>query len=123
MKFLGKLRIVILLFFGQIGLLYIMPIDSIPIPLMLLVTFLYGFFCESYILGFINGILSLMSFFVALWLWYYVIQATPIGGVSHLTLTDPESYVLALLFGMFGIISVTLGPLLKKRDASRKSTF
>lgn len=120
MKFLGKLLIVILLFFIQIGFLCIAQSDSAPIGLVLLVTFLYGFLCDDYFLGFINGILSWTSFFVAVGLWSYVIQGLPIWDVLRPVFTDSEFYVLALLFGMFGIIFVTLGRWLKQREASRK---
>jgi len=105
MKFLGKLLIASLLFFGQIGSSYISGVPA-NISLSFLVTLLYGFWCDNYILGFINGILSWSSFFIAIGFWYYIH-----GGSFWNTfpLTAPAFYGLALVFGVIGILSIKFG--------------
>jgi len=112
MKFLVKLSIGLLLFFVQIGISYVIQLEEIW--LSLLVTFLYGMLCESYVLGFVVGLLSIMAYFIAVGI-SYSIYGTPIWDVLRPVFNSSEFYAWEIFFGILGIISVKLGRWSRKK--------
>lgn len=79
--------------------------EVLPFAPMLIVAVLYGGWCESYILSFIVGFLSVMSYPLAI-NFFYTLQGRGIEAWSvFFKNVALEFFVLGIIFGIIGIVS------------------
>lgn len=108
MEFLVRLLIGLLLFFVQIGISYSIQSEAAPIVLSLIVTILYGVWCENYILGFSVGFLSPMAYPVAVIIFYSLHGYGMETLSSFLRHAFLGFFLLSALFGIIGIVTAKL---------------